>query len=355
MKNYLILLFLVILNIAIEDGSVKYRMDKDSSVSSLREKKTRGRIDKYADILKADNPGLAGMSDEDVIRKYFTIYPEHLKYLPFNIGEDIFPQIFLTPGERLYRECGTECVAGFGERFMFQFKKTGLYVIGSIQGLLGIYQPHNWVSDQIRTLETDDTEIQAYLAWQEDEPVSWSNFWHFDLAMRGLSEMLPPISIMFGVVLTILGINSVISKTSYPTFFTLMVRGIILIISLIPIALIFELSKQLIPLNVVGGAIRGIIAFSLFWIVFNNVNKLHVTEPTFVKLIVGKIKSLPTGVYRLSLVLWVVIPIIFCIISLLNEQELFVLIALVSFIFYWPLFFTVMWVLEGFNKQNSAK
>jgi len=103
----------------------------------------------------------------------------------------------LTTGERLYKEFGSSEAAGFWKRFGFQFESQ---MEGMKAGLVGL-APWNeaeageaargYAMEVYKNKVAGDTELQAYLAWKEDEP-GWTDMHTFS---RSLSEALPSLAI----------------------------------------------------------------------------------------------------------------------------------------------------------------
>lgn len=131
---------------------------------------------------------------------------------------------------------------------------------------------------------------------------------------------------------------------------TISVRVLIVILSLLPISLIFELSKLIIPVSAIGGAFRGIIGVGLFITVWKLVLKIYLPNPKLLKRILKKIKGLPTGWYRLSLILWFTIPIILFIVFS-GDEEIAIFSFFASLILYWPLHLLILWVVNGFRNE----
>ena len=103
----------------------------------------------------------------------------------------------LTTGERLYREFGSSEAAGFWKRFGFQF---GTQMEGMKAGLVGLApwneaeageRARGYAMEVYKNKVAGDTELQAYLAWKEDE-AGWTNMHTFS---RSLSEALPSLAI----------------------------------------------------------------------------------------------------------------------------------------------------------------
>jgi len=53
-----------------------------------------------------------------------------------------------------------------------------------------------WGQDKQNEWIENDPGIQGYLEWQKDKPISLKNFWHFDMMLRGVSDLAPSIATM---------------------------------------------------------------------------------------------------------------------------------------------------------------
>ena len=135
-----------------------------------------------------------GHSDEEIFQAALRKYPELLNKLKVE-----------TTGQKLYKKIGSAASAGFGKRFAHQFE-TQMSEMGA-----GIMDMMPWNSikaaeDRRKYVETiykrkiaGDVELQAYLAWKEDES-GWTNL---NTVARSLSESLPSL-ILIGVPLFLL-------------------------------------------------------------------------------------------------------------------------------------------------------
>ena len=79
-------------------------------------------------------------------------------------------------------------------------------MLGFSEGLRG------WAKDKQNEWIESDPGIQGYLEWQKDKPMSLKNFWHFDMMLRGVSDLAPSIATMMmgagGVNLGLKGIGA---------------------------------------------------------------------------------------------------------------------------------------------------
>ena len=110
------------------------------------------------------------MSDEEAIRNFLINNPNFLDVIPSEVGKQVFPKIFYTPGEYVYHELGLKG-ATFGERVGFQFKNIVLSVYGAVPGLIGFDSPRIEAEKRMKKI-AESPDIQAYMAWREDEPVT---------------------------------------------------------------------------------------------------------------------------------------------------------------------------------------
>ena len=137
---------------------------------------------------------------------------------------------------------------------------------------------------------------------------------------------------------------------------TIIIRGIILIISFSFIIVLHEYSKLIVPPSMVTGFIRATISIGIMIGVWKLVSHIHIPIPKPLSFI-QKIKGLPLGWYRLSLLLWFLTPFIlfFFVLSIGGNDAGAFFMFFIGIIFYWPLHFLVMWVVDGFLKENSGK
>ena len=103
----------------------------------------------------------------------------------------------LSTGERYYKQFGASESADFWKRFGFQF---GSQWEGMKAGMVGLApwnsaeageKARGYAKEVYEAKIANDTELQAYLAWKEDEP-GWTNL---HTATRSLSEALPSLAI----------------------------------------------------------------------------------------------------------------------------------------------------------------
>jgi alkylated DNA repair dioxygenase AlkB len=153
------------------------------------------------------------LPDEEIISTYFSAHPDQIKNLDERIGKEVFPRIFMLPGERLYEEYGQKYAAGLFEVWGKGLAEHAVNMVAYVPGLLGIHGPRKWAQEQSRELHSSPS-MQAYAAWREDEPVTWDNFMHMDIALRGLGEMLPSVTIMAASYFGALGASSKIAGLS---------------------------------------------------------------------------------------------------------------------------------------------
>ena len=145
-------------------------------------------------------------------------------------------------------------------------------------------------------------------------------------------------------------------KKIKPNWLTIIIRGIILIISFSFIIVLHEYSKLIVPPSMVTGFIRATISTGIMIGVWKLVSHIHIPIPKPLS-IIQKIKGLPLGWYRLSLLLWFLTPFIlfFFVLSIGGNDAGAFFMFFIGIIFYWPLHFLVMWVVDGFLKENSGK
>ena len=143
-------------------------------------------------------------------------------------------------------------------------------------------------------------------------------------------------------------------KKTKLNFLTIVVRGIIIIISLLLIAMLLQLSKLIIPESGAGGVIRGIVFLGLISAIWDRVKRIHLSNPKVLNNIIQQIKDLPLGWYRLSLLFWFIIPIVLFLMLINDDEEVAVFMFFAGIILYWPLHFLIRWVIDGFRKQSSS-
>ena len=115
------------------------------------------------------------------------------------------------------------------------------------------------------------------------------------------------------------------NKTKRLNIVTFVVRGILFIISVAAIAVIFELSKNVIPVSAFGGFIRGIIVVLFMTFSWKKTMKLFIQNPFKKNVFYNKLNNLPTRCCLLSIVLWFLIPIVLFLQSI-NDEDLAILL-----------------------------
>ena len=289
-----------------------------------------------------------GMSDKEAVKAFLINNPEYIDVVPSEVGKQVLPKIFYTPGEYMYHEMGIKG-AGFGERLGFQLKNIALSVYGAVPGLIGIDSTRVEAEKRMKKM-AEKPSIQAYLEWRKEEPVTSNNWLRPGLVSRYTSETLPAVILMFLIFLAVLWkVSAPATLTSDSTLFTRLSKGTILVLSIFPIAFILGVSKLIIPISAIGGLLRAALAVGIFYYVLKIVSRLNLSTPKFLIPLLEKVRNLPTGWYRLSLILWFVFPaVLFIMIGSLEEATA---AALYVFIFYWPLLFLTLWVVEGFRQK----
>mgnify|MGYP003145453562 CR=1 FL=1 len=138
-------------------------------------------VTEMAGLVRRRNPEyFEQWTDDDIVRM-------SLKENPALWGE-LEPEAL---GEKAYRLRGHEASADFWKRFGFQSQQLWE---GTKSGMIGLFTPTEIGEGARRTAEAlyqnrvaSDPELQAYLAWREDEP-GWSNIHTWE---RSASEVIP--------------------------------------------------------------------------------------------------------------------------------------------------------------------
>jgi hypothetical protein len=127
-----------------------------------------------------------GHSDEEIFQATLQKNPELLNILKLE-----------TTGQQLYKKIGSAASAGFGKRFMHQFETQQREMGAGLAGMMpwnstkAAEDRRKYVENIYKRKIADDVELQALLAWKEDEP-GWTNL---NTAVRSLSEALPSLSL----------------------------------------------------------------------------------------------------------------------------------------------------------------
>ena len=138
-------------------------------------------VKEMAGLVRRRNPEyFEQWTDDDIVRM-------SLKQNPA-LWQKLEPESF---GEQAYRLRGHEASAGFFKRFGFQTQQLWE---GTKAGMVGLFTPAEIGEGARRTAQAlyenrvaSDPELQAYLAWKEDEP-GWSNIHTWE---RTASEVIP--------------------------------------------------------------------------------------------------------------------------------------------------------------------
>ena len=131
-------------------------------------------VKEYADIIRGQRPDLSNIDDDYLAREYLGYYPEH---------RDLFNKKSLS---NLYKIKGSE--RGSDTQFsIFQAKEMLSSIpsaaVGGIAALTGSEDLLEY-SEELRQKSLEDTrermqdpELQGYLNWMEDEPITFQNFY----------------------------------------------------------------------------------------------------------------------------------------------------------------------------------
>jgi len=153
-------------------------------------------VKEYADIIRGRRPDLSNVEDDYLAREYLGYYPEH---------RDLFNREELT---NLYKIKGSE--RGSDTQFAeFQFKEMLSNIpsaaVGGLGALTGNRDIINY-SEELRAKALEDTrvrmrepELQGYLQWMEDEPITLDNMLQPQIFQRGLAQAAPSIATMLAV------------------------------------------------------------------------------------------------------------------------------------------------------------
>ena len=117
----------------------------------------------------------------------------------------------LPPGVRMYEMEGKKDAAGFMKRMVHTASTMGHNLVaGSVGNALALSDSEwslkasedmrKWANDSVAEQIGRDPELQAYMAWKEDEP-SWTGW---DTTMRAMSEVIP--SLATSIAGTVIGI-----------------------------------------------------------------------------------------------------------------------------------------------------
>ena len=153
-------------------------------------------VKEYADIIRGQRPELSNVGDDYLAREYLGYYPEH---------RDLFNKESLS---NLYKIKGSE--RGSDTQFsVFQAKEMLANIpsaaVGGLAALTGNQDLLEY-SEELRQKSLEDTrirmrdpELQGYLNWMEDEPISLQNFLQPQMFQRGLAQAAPSIAAMLAV------------------------------------------------------------------------------------------------------------------------------------------------------------
>jgi len=139
-------------------------------------------------------------------------------------------------------------------------------------------------------------------------------------------------------------------NTSKLNFTSIITITFIFVICIIPISVIIEVLKIYIPIVFWGELFRTVVVISLFAIIWSLVIKLNISNPELLKRGIIKVKSLPTGWYRLGFTIWFVIPIIILAIFI-EDIPTAIMVAIFSLVIFWPLTLLIVWIIDGFREN----
>jgi hypothetical protein len=354
-RRYFLLVVLIIVNITIEYSLSRFAyiidIKKQNSVygeEQLTKPSPEEQLENIASYIRNKFPRYEDMDNEKAVKSFLFNHPDIIEHIPTDVGKIVLPEIFYTPGERLYKELGYRG-PGFWGRVGYQFKNIAVSMYGTVPGLIGFDATTKKAEKEMLKI-AEEPNIQAYLEWRKEEPVTSNNWLRPGLVSRYTSETLPAVILMFLIFLAVLWkVSAPATLTSDSTLFTRLSKGTILVLSIFPIAFILGVSKLIIPISAIGGLLRAGLAVGIFYYVLKIVSRLNLSTPKFLIPLLEKVRNLPTGWYRLSLILWFVFPaVLFIMIGSLEEATA---AALYVFIFYWPLLFLTLWVVEGFRQK----
>jgi len=135
---------------------------------------------------------------------------------------------------------------------------------------------------------------------------------------------------------------------------TIVARGIFIIIGFLLLATLWSMSTLIIQESAAGAIIRVFVFFAILNAGWDVVKRIHISNSKVLNNIIQQIKNLPLGWYRLSLLLWFIIPIVLFLMLVDGDELVAVLMFFAGIILYWPLHFLIRWVIDGFRKQSSS-
>tara|TARA_Y100000004_G_scaffold124692_1_gene140274 strand:- start:8083 stop:16110 length:8028 start_codon:yes stop_codon:yes gene_type:complete len=149
----------------------------------------------YASRLKALYPDIRDLDDNVLAKRYLRANPEHRERIdPESLNE-------------LY-SIGREARGGDLKFSKFQAAEMLSGMPSAIVGGIGAVTKSKTIIDYSEQLRKEqeaksrdrilDPEIQGYLSWIEDEPVSLKNFYQGDMFQRGLAQAMPSIITLIG-------------------------------------------------------------------------------------------------------------------------------------------------------------
>ena len=149
----------------------------------------------YATRLRALYPQVQDLDDNVLAKRYLKANPEHRERIdPESLNE-------------LY-SIGREARGGDAKFSLFQGAEMLSGMPSAIVGGIGAVTKSKTIIDYSEQLRKEqeaksrdrilDPEIQGYLSWIEDEPVSLKNFYQGDMFQRGLAQAMPSIITLIG-------------------------------------------------------------------------------------------------------------------------------------------------------------
>ena len=153
-------------------------------------------VKQYADLTREWYPDTAHLSDDVLARKYLRLYPDHRERFSNQELSELYT-------------IGAEERGGDWKFTKFQFREMLSGMPETVVGMVGALTKNKDIieySEELRQKSKEETrerlkdpEIQGYLKWIEDEPISLKNFYQPQMMQRGLAQAAPSVATMIAV------------------------------------------------------------------------------------------------------------------------------------------------------------
>ena len=154
--------------------------------------------EEFAGLIRKKHPDKYNhYSDNSLTDKILSDYPQYQSWVkkPEKAYKEYDPDLgdHLNKAWYNFKSMGVEipsAAIGIATKLLNEDSEVRESMLGFSEGLRG------WAKKKQNEWIESDSGIQGYLEWQKDKPMSLKNFWHFDMMLRGVSDLAPSIATM---------------------------------------------------------------------------------------------------------------------------------------------------------------